>query len=117
MYVESAMDLGAISADDGRNLGAISGDLGDEIEENSISLEELLWEVDELRDDSAAAAATRASAKRQANLKLNPNPQLNPKPKPNLEPNPNQAPSVVWTCLPRVPLLALRASAASAGPA
>ena len=48
MYVESAMDLGAISADDGGNLGTISGDLGDEIEENSISLEELLWEVDEL---------------------------------------------------------------------
>ena len=41
MYVESAMDLGAISVDDG-------GNLGDEIEENSISLEELLWEVDEL---------------------------------------------------------------------
>jgi len=43
------MDLGVISVEDGGNLGnlgAILGDLEGELEEDSISLEELLWEVD-----------------------------------------------------------------------
>ena len=43
-------------------------DDGDELEESLISLEELIWEVDELRDRSAAAAAARVSAKRSLDL-------------------------------------------------